>query len=52
MASNVVIRPIGLDERADWEPLWNGPHPHQLVGLVRPGSPRATNLALFAPAPE
>ena len=23
-ASNVVIRPIGLDERAAWEPLWKG----------------------------
>ena len=23
-ASNVVIRPIGADARADWEPLWNG----------------------------
>jgi GNAT superfamily N-acetyltransferase len=23
-ASNIVIRPIGLDERADWEPLWKG----------------------------
>jgi GNAT superfamily N-acetyltransferase len=23
-ASNVVIRPIGLDERATWEPLWKG----------------------------
>ncbi|MEA2949365.1 MAG: hypothetical protein QOI40_4695 [Alphaproteobacteria bacterium] len=22
--SNVVIRPIGIDERADWEPLWKG----------------------------
>ena len=21
---NVVIRPIGADERADWEPLWKG----------------------------
>ena len=24
MAGNVVIRPVGLDERAAWEPLWNG----------------------------
>jgi GNAT superfamily N-acetyltransferase len=23
-ASNVLIRPIGLDERAAWEPLWKG----------------------------
>jgi GNAT superfamily N-acetyltransferase len=23
-ASNIVIRPIGLDERTDWEPLWKG----------------------------
>jgi GNAT superfamily N-acetyltransferase len=23
-ASNVVVRPIGADERADWEPLWKG----------------------------
>jgi len=23
-ASNVVIRPLGVDERADWEPLWKG----------------------------
>ena len=23
-ASNIVIRAIGLDERADWEPLWKG----------------------------
>jgi GNAT superfamily N-acetyltransferase len=23
-ASNVVIRPVGADERADWEPLWKG----------------------------
>jgi GNAT superfamily N-acetyltransferase len=23
-ASNIVIRPIGLDERAAWEPLWKG----------------------------
>jgi GNAT superfamily N-acetyltransferase len=23
-ASNVVIRPIGADERAAWEPLWKG----------------------------
>jgi GNAT superfamily N-acetyltransferase len=24
MASNVLIRPIRIDERADWEPLWKG----------------------------
>ena len=24
MASDVVIRPVGADERADWEPLWKG----------------------------
>jgi len=24
MADNVVIRPVGRDERAAWEPLWNG----------------------------
>ena len=24
MAGNVVIRPVGADERAAWEPLWNG----------------------------
>jgi GNAT superfamily N-acetyltransferase len=24
MAGNVVIRPVGKDERAAWEPLWNG----------------------------
>jgi hypothetical protein len=24
MAGNVVIRPVGNDERAAWEPLWNG----------------------------
>jgi GNAT superfamily N-acetyltransferase len=24
MAANVEIRPIGVDERADWEPLWKG----------------------------
>jgi GNAT superfamily N-acetyltransferase len=24
MADNVVIRPVGADERAAWEPLWNG----------------------------
>ncbi len=24
MAGNVVIRPVGRDERAAWEPLWNG----------------------------
>jgi len=24
MAGNVVIRPVGSDERAVWEPLWNG----------------------------
>jgi hypothetical protein len=24
MAGNVVIRPVGEDERAAWEPLWNG----------------------------
>jgi len=23
-ALNVVIRPLGLDERAAWEPLWKG----------------------------
>ena len=23
-AANVVIRPVGADERAGWEPLWNG----------------------------
>jgi GNAT superfamily N-acetyltransferase len=23
-AANIAIRPIGLDERADWEPLWKG----------------------------
>jgi GNAT superfamily N-acetyltransferase len=22
--ADVVIRPVGADERADWEPLWNG----------------------------
>jgi GNAT superfamily N-acetyltransferase len=22
--SNVVIRPVGVNERADWEPLWKG----------------------------
>jgi GNAT superfamily N-acetyltransferase len=24
MAGNVVIRPVGKDERAAWEPLWDG----------------------------
>jgi hypothetical protein len=24
MAASVVIRPVGSDERAAWEPLWNG----------------------------
>src|ERR1700704_6768611 len=24
MAANVVIRPVGKDERAAWEPLWDG----------------------------
>jgi GNAT superfamily N-acetyltransferase len=24
MAGNVVIRPVGADERAAWEPLWDG----------------------------
>jgi GNAT superfamily N-acetyltransferase len=24
MAGNVVIRPVGQDERAAWEPLWDG----------------------------
>src|SRR5260370_12562765 len=24
MAANVVTRPVGRDERAAWEPLWNG----------------------------
>ena len=24
MADKVVIRPVGADERAPWEPLWNG----------------------------
>jgi GNAT superfamily N-acetyltransferase len=24
MAGNVVIRPVGVHERADWEPLWAG----------------------------
>ncbi len=24
MAANVLIRPVGRDERAAWEPLWNG----------------------------
>jgi hypothetical protein len=24
MAGNVVIRPVGKDERAAWQPLWNG----------------------------
>jgi GNAT superfamily N-acetyltransferase len=24
MAGKVVIRPVGADERAAWEPLWNG----------------------------
>jgi GNAT superfamily N-acetyltransferase len=24
MADNVVIRPVGKDERTEWEPLWNG----------------------------
>ena len=24
MAGEVVIRPVGADERAAWEPLWNG----------------------------
>ncbi len=24
MAASVVIRPVGKDERAAWEPLWNG----------------------------
>ena len=23
-ASDLAIRPVGLDERAAWEPLWNG----------------------------
>ena len=22
--ANIAIRPVGLDERADWEPLWKG----------------------------
>jgi hypothetical protein len=25
--SNIVIRPVGMDERADWEPLWKGYQP-------------------------
>jgi GNAT superfamily N-acetyltransferase len=24
MAGKVVIRPVGVDERTEWEPLWNG----------------------------
>src|SRR5947209_5268660 len=24
VASSLVIRPVGADERADWEPLWKG----------------------------
>jgi len=24
MADNIVIRPVGKDERAAWEPLWDG----------------------------
>ena len=24
MAATIVIRPVGKDERAAWEPLWNG----------------------------
>jgi GNAT superfamily N-acetyltransferase len=24
MADSIVIRPVGADERAAWEPLWNG----------------------------
>ena len=24
MSADVVIRPLRLDERADWEPLWKG----------------------------
>ena len=24
MTAAIVIRPVGLDERADWEPLWKG----------------------------
>jgi hypothetical protein len=24
MAGHIVIRPVGSDERAAWEPLWNG----------------------------
>jgi GNAT superfamily N-acetyltransferase len=24
MAEDIVIRPVGMDERADWQPLWKG----------------------------
>jgi hypothetical protein len=24
MAGNIAIRPVGKDERAAWEPLWDG----------------------------
>jgi GNAT superfamily N-acetyltransferase len=24
MGEDIVIRPVGMDERADWEPLWKG----------------------------
>jgi len=26
-ASDIVVRPIRADERADWEPLWKGQQP-------------------------
>ena len=50
MAGNVVIRPVGRDERAAWEPLWNGylafykaTHVAQVTGpLVRTAEAQAT----------
>jgi GNAT superfamily N-acetyltransferase len=42
-ASNIVIRPIGLDERADWEPLWKGYQTFYKVVI-----PNATTAVIWA----
>ena len=34
-ASDVEVRPLRVDERADWEPLWKGYQPFHLKNNSR-----------------
>ena len=47
-ASDIVVRPIRADERAEWEPLWKG---YQAFHLKN-NPPGFTCFSALAPAPD